>query len=344
MRIALVGCGGVGRAFLKLIGDKAAASRKEDLKVQINYILDLGGGIYNPEGIDCKGVADFLEGGGQLWDYSQGGSRELSFESLISREDLDMLVELTPTNKETGEPGLTYIREALNRGLHVVTGNKGPILLAYRELNGLAVRKGVQLGIGCTTGGALPSINAGLIDMAGSEIESIEGVLNGSTNFILKEMEEKGISYGEALKKAQELGIAETDPTLDVEGWDTASKLLILTNVLMGTDKCLEDIEVEGITSLTPEDVAAARGEDKRYKLVGRSQITDGKIVMTVGPERVGVDHTLYGVGGKNKAARYRSSTLGELTVIGGASGTLPAAASIYRDVVNIARGYRFSQ
>ncbi len=343
MRVALIGCGGVGRAFLKLIGGRKTSSIK-DLEVQVNCILDLGGGIYNPEGIDCTDVADFLEGGGQLWDYPQGGNREVDFKSILSSRDLDVVVELTPTNKETGEPGLTYIRRALDRGLHVVTGNKGPILLAYRELTELAARRGIQLGIGCTTGGALPSINAGLIDMAGAEIESIEGVLNGSTNFILKEMEEKGSSYGKALEKAQEMGIAETNPALDVEGWDTASKLLILTNVLMGGDRALKDIEVEGITDLTPEDVAEAREEGRRYKLVGRSQLTEKGIVMTVRPERVGSDHTLYGVDGKNKAVKYTSATLGDLTVIGGASGPLPAAASIYRDIVNIARGYRFSK
>lgn len=341
MRIALIGCGGVGKAFLKLVGDKMGTPAKEELK--INYILDLEGGIYNPEGIDCIDVANFLEEGGKVSKYPRGGSGDITFNSVLSGRDLDMVVELTPTNKETGEPGLTYIREALDRGLHVVTGNKGPILLAYRELNELAAKREVQLGIGCTTGGALPSINAGLMDMAGAEIESIEGVLNGSTNFILKEMEES-LTYGEALKKSQELGIAETDPSLDVEGWDTASKLLILTNVLMGRDKGLKDIEVEGITELTPEDVAAARGEDKRYKLVGRSQITQSGLVMTVKPEKVGRDHTLYGVDGKNKAVKYTSATLGELTVIGGASGTLPAAASVYRDIVNISRGYRFSK
>lgn len=344
MRIALVGCGGVGRAFLKLMGEKGATSREKGLNIQVNYIIDVDSGIYNPEGVNCRDLYEFLERGGRVVDYPAGGSYDINLDTAILQGDLDMMVELTPTNKDTGEPGLTHIRKALDRGIHVVTGNKGPILLAYRELNELAARRGVQLGIGCTTGGALPSVNAGLIDMAGAEIESIEGILNGSTNFILKEMEERGVEYGEALKRAQELGIAETDPTLDVEGWDTASKLLILTNVLMDGDKTLEDIEVEGITGLTPEDIAAAREEGSRYKLIGRSRVTDDGIRMSVKVEKVEVEHTLYGVEGKNKAVRYTSSTLGDLTVIGGASGTIPAAASIYRDIVNIARGYRFSQ
>ena len=344
MKIALIGCGGVGRAFLRLMGDKSTVRKDGDLKLEVNCILDIGGGIYNPQGIDCTDVADFLETGGRVDGYSKGGSCEIDLEWVLSGSELDMLVELTPTNKETGEPGLSHIRRALKNGLHVVTGNKGPILLAYNELREQASRMGVQLGIGCTTGGALPAINAGLIDMAGAEILSIEGVLNGSTNFILKDMEETGSDYGKALKKAQEMGIAETDPSLDVEGWDTASKLLILTNVLMGSSKNLEDVKVQGITALTPEDIAAVKKENKKYKLIGRSQITGEGIIMTVRPEKVGADHSLYGVDGRNKAVRYTSSTLGDLTVIGGASGTLPAAASIYRDIVNIARGYKFSK
>ncbi len=112
----------------------------------------------------------------------------------------------------------------------------------------------------------------------------------------------------------------------------------------MGGNETLDDIEVEGIVDLTPEDIAASREEGSRYKLIGRSQVIEGRILMSVKAEKVGADHTLYGVEGKNKAVRYTSSTLGDLTVIGGASGTIPAAASIYRDIVNIARGYRFSR
>jgi len=252
-------------------------------------------------------------------------------------------VELTPTNKDTGELAITYMRRVLKKGIHVVTGNKGPILLAYNELNTLASKNDVQLGIGCTTGGVLTSINAGLIDMAGAEILSIEGILNGSTNFILREMVESKVEYPEALEKAQKLGIAETDPSLDVNGWDTASKLLILTNVLMGKEKKMEDIAVEGITNLNVEDIIAAMENGEKYKLIGKTQVKDGKHIMTVKPERIKSDHPSYGVEGKNKAVKYTSDTLGDLTVIGGASGTLPAAASIYRDIINIVRGYKFS-
>jgi homoserine dehydrogenase len=186
---------------------------------------------------------------------------------MLQNRDVDVVIEMTPTNKETGEPGMTHIKKSLENGINVITANKGPILLAYKQLKNTAIKNGVQLGIGCTTGGALPSINGGIMDLAGANIQSIEGVLNGTTNFILNEMEQSGVTYQEALKKAQNLGIAETNPVMDVDGWDTASKLLILTNVLMNEDKHLEDISVEGITDITPQEVKNCLAEGKKYKL-----------------------------------------------------------------------------
>src|SRR5699024_8396068 len=155
--------------------------------------------------------------------YNEDSTINVTFTDLIREKDVDIVIEMTPTNLNTGEPGLSHITKSLSNGIHVITANKGPILLAYDELYKIAKENNVQLGIGCTTGGALPSINSGIVELAGSKITSIVGILNGTTNFILEEMEKNGIEYREALKKAQKLGIAESDPTLDVKGFDTAS-------------------------------------------------------------------------------------------------------------------------
>jgi homoserine dehydrogenase len=286
MRVAIIGYGGVGRAFLELINLKKDYLHKEGLKIQVNYIIGRNGGVYNSKGID---IQDFIEFGAKQRDitkYSEGGSSAISFEKMLSNKDVDVVIEATPTNKETGEPGMTHTRKSHENGINVVTANKGPILLAYTELKNIALKNGAQLGIGCTTGGALPSINGGVIDLAGADILSIEGVFNGTTNFIINEMECSGATYQEVLKKAQMLGIAETNPDMDVEGWDTASKLLILTNVLMNEDKQLEDISVEGITNITPEEVKSCLLEGKKYKLVGKTLIEDRKIHMTVKLEK----------------------------------------------------------
>lgn len=342
MRIAVIGYGGVGRAFIKLINDKRHELLKEGLNPIIKYIITNKGGIYNSEGINVGKLIDFSSNNQDISKYPEWDSENVSFDKMIENKDVDIFIEMTPTNLKTGEPGLSYITRALENGIHVITANKGPILLAYKKLYKIALKNNVQLGIGCTTGGALPSINAGIMDMAGANINSIEGILNGTTNFILEEMENSKIEYSEALKKAQELGIAETDSSLDVEGWDTATKLLILTNVLMDEDKTIEDVDVKGITSIKLLDIEEALNKGKKYKLVGKTTISAGNVKITVGPEIVDSSNPLYNVNGKNKVVKYTSDTLGDLTIIGGASGVIPAAASILRDLINIHRGYRY--
>lgn len=343
MRVALIGFGRVGKAFVKLLFDKKDYLAGIGLDISLDYIINSSGGVHNPSGIDYMDILNHDVSGGRLLNYPHGGSPNINFDYLLDQGGVDLLIEATPTCKETGEPGMTHVRKALENRIHVVTANKGPVLKAYRSLYRLAAQKGIQLCVGCTTGGALPAINTGIFDLAGAKILSIKGILNGTTNFILDEMERHGIQYREALRKAQQMGIAETDPTLDVEGWDTATKLVILTNILMEQDISIEDVIVEGITGITPEDVVKASQEGKRYKLIGEMTRLKNGIQAKVGLEKISKDHPLYGVSGTNKAVMYLTDTMGLLTVIGGASGTVPAAASILRDIVNLHRGYRFS-
>lgn len=342
MRIAVIGYGGVGRAFIRLIRDKKNELLKEGIDIIVKYVIEYGGGVYDPKGIDIERFAEFSSANRDISKYSEGGTQDELFGRLIENKDVDVVIEMTSTNKETGEPGMTHIKKSLESGFHVITSNKGPILLAYKMLYQIALKNNVQLCIGCTTGGALPSINGGIIDMAGADIVSIKGILNGTTNFILQEMETNKVEYKDALKKAQESGIAETDPTLDVEGWDTASKLLILTNVLMNEEKTVKDVNVDGITSIKASDVEQALKQGKKYKLIGKTTKVKDEIEMSVKLELINPDDPLYNVDGKNKAVQYISDTLGDLTIAGGASGVIPAAASILRDLININRGYKY--
>ncbi|RQD72252.1 MAG: homoserine dehydrogenase [Tindallia sp. MSAO_Bac2] len=341
MKIAIIGNGGVGKALIRLLENKKEKMAEEGLEVELCAHMDSSGAVLDAEGISLKQLIRHNEKNLPMKDFPQIGVAKAGVEEILKMEDLDVLIELTPTNKETGEPGMTHIKRALKKGIHVITANKGPILLAYHQLKELADKNNAQLWIGCTTGGALPSVNGGIMDMAGADITSIEGVLNGTTNFILDEMKSSGCSYETALEKAQAAGIAETDPTLDVEGWDTATKLLILTNVLMKEEKQLSDIRVEGVTKITPADFKVAAEKAGKWKLVGRTEKNDSGLTMTVKPEILLPDHPLYGVDGKNKAVRYTSDTLGDLTLVGGASGLIPAAASVLRDLMNLHRGYR---
>lgn len=324
MNIGLIGYGGVGKAFIRLLKEK-------DIPCRVKYILKSDGGLFNSRGLDINEVIKIEANIKEHKDWMEN----IKFESIIE-EEIDFLVELTPTNMKTGEPGLSYIKDGLSRGINVVTGNKGPILIDYQNLKELADRNRVSLGVGCTTGGALPSITGGTIDCAGARIEQIQGVLNGTTNYILKEMGSKEIEYEEALKKAKELGIAETNPKMDVEGFDTAIKMIILTNVLMGEKLTLEDAQIEGITKVTVKDIKKAKQEGKKIKLLGTAFVKDGYIKIKVTPEALEEEHPLYSVEGKNKGVYYRTDTLGDITIIGGASSTRNAAAAILRDIENI--------
>ena len=342
MKLALLGFGGVAKAFIKLIENKKTHLTSMGLDLEVLYIFNSKACLYIPDGIPLTDLSEHIDDGGTLENYPLNVNYGISFDDIFKNKDVDLLVELTSTDLKTGEPALTYMRHALEGGIHVVTGNKGPIQLQYRKLKEVAFKNQVQLGIGCTVGGALPSMNGGLMDMAGASISKIEGVLNGTSNHIINLMENHGITYKEALKMAQREGIAESNPALDVEGWDTATKLLILTNVLCDMDRTLDDVIVEGITHLTHEEVQLAKMENKKYKLVGSAKRTHHDFIMHVKLEKLDSSHPFFNVDDKNKAVRYTSDTLGELTLIGGASGTTPAAASILRDIINIHKGYNF--
>ncbi|SKC92604.1 homoserine dehydrogenase [Maledivibacter halophilus] len=336
MNIGIVGFGGVGKAFVKLLYDKKNYLEKIGLDINLLYIINSTVGIYNPEGINLKNLIENLDLNKKLDEFYASKYINTNFNKMIEIKDIDTLIVMTPTNKETGQPGLSYIKQALENKINVVTADKGPVMLAYKKLNELAIKNNVQFKIGCTCGGALPTVNTGTIDMAGADILSIEGILNGTTNFILEHMENNMVSYHEALLEAQRLGIAETNPSLDVEGWDTAIKLLILTNVLMNQEKKLSDIAVKGITSLSLNDIEEAKRENMKYKLIGKTTNDNGNIHMSVNLEKIDISHPFYIVNSKNKGVRYISDTLGDLTIMGGASGVRAASASILRDIINI--------
>ena len=335
IKLALIGFGNVGRALAELLVRKKEWLVKRGLNLSVTYIISRKGGVYDPEGIDLDKLGSFVKHGKKLFEYSLGGSHDLSFDLMIKRGDFDTLVEMSPTDTTTGGPAMYHITSVLERGKNVVTANKGPILLKYRELKELSDLKGGFLGIGCTTGGSLPSVTAGTYDSAGSEILSIEGILNGTTNYILNLMENEGLSYENALKATQDTGLAERDPSKDVGGWDTATKLLILSNSLMNSDLSLDDIQVKGIEGITPKDIQDAAKKGKRYKLIGKAEKVKGTVKASVTLQTIGSDNFLFGIEGSGKAVLYKTDILGELLVASSASGPSYAAASLLRDLIN---------
>lgn len=331
MDIGIIGFGGVAKAFIKLVNDKKEYLNKIDVDIKIKYIIRKNGGIYNREGID---INKLISSNFDLNIFDFKNNIDINY--IIKNKDIDTIVELTNTNIENGEPGLTHIKLALNNNINVVTGNKGPIMLKYNELKAIAKKNKLNLEIGCTTGGALPSINAGIYDIAGSEILEIQGILNGTSNYILSEMYEKKIDYEEALNEAIRLGIAEANYKLDVEGFDTACKILILANVLMNTNLKIKDLVIEGIDNIDRDILNEEKYKEKKIKLIGKVYRENKDIKAYVKPEILEKNHPLYFVDGKNKGILYKTDTLGDISIIGGASGTINAAASILRDIINM--------
>jgi len=255
--------------------------------------------------------------------YPEG---EKGWDSLksIRESNADIVIEVTYTDIETGEPAISHIRAALKCKKHVVTTNKGPIALAYRELLELARENGVSLRFEGTVLSGTPSLNLGLEALAGAEIRKIRGILNGTTNYILTEMS-KGINYQAALKEAQRLGYAEAKPDADVEGWDALAKIVILANVLIGGDVKVADVDREGITGITLRDIEEAEKEGKCWKLIARAWREGDKVRAKVGPEKLGREDFLAHVGGMMNALIVDMDMSGEVTVIG-PGGVKPAS------------------
>lgn len=334
MDIGLIGFGGVGQALIKLLIDKESYLLQQyNLKINVKYIIKSNGGIYNASGINLSEILKVIDENINITCHNEWKDN-LNINDIIDNDDIDTLVELTSTNIETGEPGLTHIRKSLENNINVVTGNKGPILLDYKKLKVLADNNNVELKVGCTTGGALPSINGGIYDIAGSKIQSIEGVLNGTTNYILSKMANDNVDYKEALLEAQKVGIAESDPSLDILGYDTASKIIILSNVLMNSDLKLEDLKINGIEEVRLDNIEKAKVRGNKIKLIGKVYKKDNLVKGYVTPIEIDENHPLYCVDYKNKGIYYKTDTLGDISIIGGASGTMNAAASILRDII----------
>lgn len=339
VRIVVCGFGRVGRAFARLVGVKhALAEQRHRVGLALVGVGELGGSLWDPRGLPPEETAAFFEGHHGFAGHpgARPGWQGLD---LCREAEADVLVETTPTDIATGEPALAHVRMALGRGWHVVSANKGPFVRHYRELADLAAKHGVQLKLSAAAAAALPTLDVAQVCLAGAEILAIEGVLNGTSNFILTRMR-GGQPYAEALAEAQRLGIAEPDPTLDVEGYDTANKLALIATVCMDADLAPEDVRRTGIGGLEAAAVGAAAREGRVYRLVGRADRgPDGRVRAVVAPEALPADHPLAAVEGAEKAITYTTDTMHRVTVMGGKSDPRGAAAALLKDILNIYRG-----
>ncbi|EHP85617.1 homoserine dehydrogenase [Methanotorris formicicus] len=329
MKIILVGFGVIGRGVAKVVDEKRKSLKeKYGFEPKVVAISDSSGAAIDENGLDLKKAIEVKENTGKIVNYN---GKELSSVEVIESIDADVVVEATPTNIKTGEPAKTHILKAFENGKHVVTANKGPLALYFKELVESSEKNGVMFRYEASVGGAMPIINLAKETLAGNEIKSIKGILNGTTNYILTKMEKEKLDFNTVLKEAQELGIAETDPSQDIYGYDTAAKIVILANSIMGMNKTIDDVKIEGITRITPEAIELANKSGYTIKLIG--EVKKNKLV--VEPRLVQLDSPL-NVKGTLNVAMFNTDLAKEVVIVGRGAGATETASAILSDLINI--------
>lgn len=336
-RIIQCGLGNVGRNFLNLLNERAGDIReKYGLNIEVSCVVDIGGAALNPTGgLPLERLLCHLQNGGKPEQFEDYGRVGLTGVQAIEDYDFDILIETTPTNLKDGEPANSFITAALAKGTDVVSANKGPFVLFFDKLKKAAKKNNSRFFVSAAAGAALPTLDVGRFSTLGARVTAIEGILNGTTNYILTKMHLEKCSYQEALAQAQALGIAETDPSLDVGGFDTRNKILLISNMVFDANLRLEDIPVQGIVGITLDDIEQTAREGNVLKLVATAQrFEDGRIAAEVKPKAIPPDHPLAAINYSEKGITYTTDTMGQITVLGGKSSPLGAAAALLKDII----------
>jgi homoserine dehydrogenase len=339
INLALIGFGNVGQGFTHILKDKAKVYETNfGLKICISAVSDMQyGSLYNPDGLDPATLLSAVQEKGTLTEIPGALAYGWDAKTTIAESNSDIVVEISFTDLNTGEPATAHIRQALEARKHVVTTNKGPVALHYAELIQLAQKNRVQIGLEGTVMSGTPAMHLAIDLLSGAGIKKIQGILNGTTNYMLSEME-KGLSYGDALADAQRLGYAEADPTGDVEGFDAAGKVVILSNVLLGKPLSMEQVDRTGISGITQGMIKQAQKDGKRWKLIGMLEIAGEEVNASVKPMCLPLEHPLAAVGGATNAITYTTEQLGDVTLVGAGAGRIETGYALICDLLSIYR------
>ncbi len=336
MNVALLGLGNVGRALAELLLEKTDALRERyglDVRV-VGISTGRHGQVIEPDGLDLNDVLETVRGNASLGEPLGGA------ETFLAACGADLIFESIPTNPKDGEPALSYARQALSLGMHVVTANKGPVAFGYRELTDLAARHGVGFFFESTVMDGAPVLATGREGLPAARVERIRGIFNSTTNYIITRMEDEGLTFDEALEDAQHIGIAETDPTLDIDGWDASIKTVILANVIMGADLRPADVDRTGIRGLKLAEVQQAAADGERIRLLCEAaRGPGGEIRARVAPERVPAGDILASIKGTTSIVDFETDVLPRLTIVENDPGPKTTAYGMLADMVNLARG-----
>lgn len=335
--LAMLGFGNVGRALARLL-------RRKEGELQQHYGITYSvtgiatrhqGSAINPAGLDYIRAAELVETGESLATLTKIPIQD-GFEFLRSCA-ADVLFENTPVNHNTGQPAIDLLHLALDLGMHAITANKGPVVHAYRELSEFAKAKHKKFYFESTVMDGAPIFSLFRAALPAAQLLGMRGILNSTTNLILGRME-SGESFEDAVKYAQSVGLAETDPAADVDGWDAAIKVAALITVLMDIPFSPQQVDRTGIRQITPKMIAQAKAGGKRWKLVCTIEREGNSVKGRVAPEQVPPASPLYAVEGSSSIAEFHTDTLSSLSVVEGNPGPETTAYGLLADFVNAVR------
>jgi len=332
MRIILVGYGVVGKGVTSILARRHVEKLAGyGFNPKVVAIADVDGAVINARGFSPEKLEEFKQKGYPLSGDAEFGHKGMSALEVIREVEAEVVVEVTPVNIKTAEPALSHITEAFKTGKHVVTTNKGPLALAMPALTELAEYNNVFLRFSGTVGGGTPMLEFAKRCLAGDKIMAIRGIFNGTTNYILSEMGQSRISFQDALANAQRLGYAEREPSMDIDGFDTACKVVILSNWIMGRKVTLRDVDITGIRSVTLEMLQDAAKRCSTIKLIGA--IEDSGV--SVKPIEISWTNPLC-VSGVLNAVTFQTEYAADQTLIGRGAGGMETASAVLRDLLDI--------
>ena len=329
MRIILCGFGVVGQSLAKLLESRAEdLYARYGLKPRIIGVFDSKGSAVDVSGLDVTKLIQIKKKYGSVRKYSNT-KNNVSGIQMINELEAEVVIETTASNYKDAEPGMSHIINAMKHGMHVISVNKGPLALAFPSLMELATYNHVIFRFSGTVGGGTPILDYAKNSLKGERIISFDGILNGTTNYILTNMT-NGMSFNDALNDAKKRGYVEADESLDLDGLDAAAKLVILANWIMGMKVTMPEIKRIGIRKIDSDDIRKAAANNSAIKLI--ASCDNGLIVK---PKELPFDNPLC-VSGTLNAISFTSEHSGTQTIIGKGAGGIETASSILRDLIDI--------
>ena len=348
--LAFIGFGNVARALARLLERKRVLLKSQyGITYSVTGIATGRHGFaVNPDGLDVNKALKLIESKQSIFPLSSlrpGSGQAFDVQdslAVIQHSQAHVMFENSPVNHHTGQPAIDHIRTALELGMHAITANKGTVVHGYRELTALAKSKEKKFLFESTVLGGAPLFSVFRETFPLAELHSFKGILNATTNLILSRME-NGESFDDAVKYCQSIGIAETDPSADVDGWDAAIKVAALVTVLMDVPFTPQEVERKGIREITPGMIEQAKGSGKRYKLVCSAEKVGEKVKAKVAPELVDSSSPLFGIMNSSSGVTFRTDVLPDYSITvtereDMQGGPVETAYGLFADFVNLAR------